>query len=167
MGETKKTTMLDLTGQYLELLELASDPDVDPDAVKDTLEALTGEIEVKADSYAVVMKSLKNKIALFKAEYKRLKDAADRMQSNYDNMLQTIKGAMEAMGITEIQGQYNGFKIVGNGGVQPLKITGDVPESYTKVTISPDNEKIRKALEEGKKLDFAYLEERGTNLRIK
>ena len=167
MGQEKKATMFDLRGQFLELLDMSMDPEADQEILQDTMDALAGEIEVKADDYAAVMRSLDNRIKMYKAEAKRLKDAADYMQANYDRMKQTIKETMEIMEVDELDGAYNHFKIVKNGGIQPLKITGDVPESYTKITIAPDNEKIRKALEAGEKLDFAYLEERGTHLSIK
>ncbi len=167
MAETKKTTLLDLTGQYLELLELASDQDVDQQTVIDTMEALTGEIEVKADNYAAVMKKLDSKIKLYKTEYKRLKAVADHMENNYNWMKERIKGAMETMGKTKIEGTYAKLSIEGNGGVQPMKITGDVPQNYQRIIYEPDNEKIRAALEAGQELAFAHLEDRGTHLRIR
>jgi hypothetical protein len=61
------------------------------------------------------------------------------------------------------------FKIVGNGGKQPLDINEScVPEKYLKTEVKqvPDKDKIRKALESGECLTFAHLEDRGTHLKI-
>lgn len=160
------TSLLKLTEEYQEILNIASDPDTDPQLLEDTLEAIKGEIGLKIDGYAAVMKSLEYKEGLFRDESKRLKNAADRLKSNQDAMRERIKMAMEAMGVTEIEGDYNIAKIVNNGGVLPLKVDGDVPESFTKVTIEPDNAKIRKALDDGQKLGFAHYEPRGTHLKI-
>lgn len=44
--------LFELTGQYLELLELAEMPDADPEVIQGTMEALDGELEDKADGYA-------------------------------------------------------------------------------------------------------------------
>ena len=43
-------TMYELTGEYRELLAMAGDPEIDPEAIADTLEAISGEIEVKAEN---------------------------------------------------------------------------------------------------------------------
>ena len=106
------------------------------------------------------------KEGLYRDEAKRLKNAADRYKKRRETMMARIKAAMEEMGVTEIEGEYNKAKIVNNGGVLPLKVDGDVPESFTKITIEPDNDLIRKALDEGQQLDFAHFEERGTHLKI-
>jgi hypothetical protein len=44
------STIYELTEDYLRLLELAEDPDTDPEAFADTLEGLEGEIEIKAEA---------------------------------------------------------------------------------------------------------------------
>ena len=160
------TSLLNLSAEYQELLNIAADPETDQELLADTLEAIQGEIGVKIDGYAAVMKSLEYKEGLFRDEAKRLKNAADRLKSNQDAMKDRIKMAMEAMGVTEIEGDYNKAKIVHNGGVLPLKVDGDVPESFTKITIEPDSKKIREALDDGQQLDFAHYEPRGTHLKL-
>ena len=52
------STLYELSADYQKLLELAEDPDTDAETLADTLEALGGEIEDKADNYARVMKSM-------------------------------------------------------------------------------------------------------------
>ena len=41
------STLYELTNEYMALLEMAEDPDIDPQAFADTLEALGGELESK------------------------------------------------------------------------------------------------------------------------
>ena len=57
------------------------------------------------------------------------------------------------------------FKIQKNGGMQPLKIDGEVPQNMTKVIVEPDNDKIREFLKENT-CDWAHLEERGSHIVI-
>ena len=45
-------TLYELTDEYRQLLEMMEDDTVDPEILKDTLEAVDGEIEVKADGCA-------------------------------------------------------------------------------------------------------------------
>ena len=46
-------------------------------------------------------------------------------------------------------------------------IDGEVPDNLTRVTIEPDNEKIRAYINEHEDCDFAHLEERGRHIEIK
>ena len=52
------STLYELTNDYLTLLDMAEDPDIDEQALIDTMEGIEGEIEIKADGYARVMKQL-------------------------------------------------------------------------------------------------------------
>ena len=45
MEVEKMPTLYDLTNEYLEVLDLANDPEIPPDVVADTLEAIGGDIE--------------------------------------------------------------------------------------------------------------------------
>lgn len=74
---------------------------------------------------------------------------------------------MEATGNLKLQTEHFKISAVKNGGLQPMKITGDVPEEYLEYKPQPDNKKIRDALNDGITLDFAHLEERGTHLNIR
>ncbi len=43
--------LYELTGQFLQLQQMLEDPETEADVIKDTMEAVEGEIEVKADGY--------------------------------------------------------------------------------------------------------------------
>ena len=45
----------DLTNEYINLLALAEDPEVDIDELSSAMEEINGEIEDKADGYAFVV----------------------------------------------------------------------------------------------------------------
>ena len=53
------TTLYNLTAEYMELLAMAEEEEIDPQTLADTFESLQGEFEEKADNYAVVIKTLK------------------------------------------------------------------------------------------------------------
>lgn len=163
----EEATLMSLTSDYMALLDMAQDPDVDEQTLLDTMEGITGEISVKAGGYVAVIDHLASKAAMYKMEAKRLNSAAKVMENNIDRMKDRIKYAMETMGTKAIETKYNRIIIKGNGGAQPLVITGEVPQSYKKIVLEDDKEKIRGDLASGKELDFAHLEERGTHLEIK
>lgn len=58
MKAEEKTTLFSLTGDFLRLYDMADDPDTDPQAFFDTMEAIEGEIEDKADGCACVIAKL-------------------------------------------------------------------------------------------------------------
>ena len=47
------SSIYELTGEYLELMDMLEDEEVDEQTIIDTLEALDGEIENKADNYSI------------------------------------------------------------------------------------------------------------------
>ena len=68
-------TIYELTADYLEVLEMANNPDIPADAIADTLEAVGGEIEMKAENTAKILLELKASAENLKAEeYRKLED---------------------------------------------------------------------------------------------
>ena len=145
------SNLYQLTNNYETVLNMLYDEDADEQMILDTLEAIEGEIEDKADNYAKIIKELEAKQNARKEEAKRLTESA----KVFENRVKVLKSNL-----------FN-FNIVKNGGKQALTIDGEVPEEYTKTIIENDTDKIRQALDEGKKLAFAHLEPRGESLRIK
>ena len=158
-------TLYELTSQFQWLLLLAEDPEVDPQTLADTMEGLTGEIEVKAEGYAVVIGEIETEIAKFQKEKARIEKTISGLMNNAKSMKESLMNTMDVMGKKKIQTEHYKISIRGNGGIRPMKITGDVPAEYCK--LEPDNGLIRKALDEGKELEFAHFEERGVHLSIR
>lgn len=83
------STLYELTGQYLALMEIAEE--ADPDILRDTLEALDGEIEEKADNCAKVIKNLEGQADALDKEIDRLQ----RKKSGINNSIKSIKSNLE------------------------------------------------------------------------
>lgn len=158
-------TLYELTGQYAELIELASE--IDPEILKDTLEGIDGEIEVKADGYAKVMKELEGQTSILKAEIDRLNNRKALIENNIKAMKESLQNAMITTRKTKFKTDLFSFNIAKNGGKQPIEIIGEVTTEYTKTVLQIDNDKIRQVLEGGQQLSFAILKERGESLRIR
>lgn len=158
-------TLYELTNEYKALLLMAEDPEVDPETIADTMEALEGELEVKAESYVVIIKELTAEAEKFKAESERLTKRKDTLELRIAQLKDRLIESMKETGRDKLPTEHFKLSIAKNGGVQPLKITGDVPKEYCK--LEPDNKKIRESLLLGEKLDFAQLEDRGVHLSIR
>lgn len=162
---TTQMTLFELTGIFMELYQYALEED-DQQAFRDTLEGLVGELESKAGGCVHVIKQLEMEadecdevIAKFKQKKLARENAAKRIK-------EALIKAMDAAGVDKIKAAEYTLKVAKNGGLQPLVIDDEVPDNYKKVIYENDNALIRKALNDGEKLPFAHLEERGRHLNI-
>lgn len=160
-------SIFNIAGEFEYLHELATQEDMDEQLFNDTLEALTGELEVKGAGYVAVIQQLD-------MEAKKAKELADAFKLKADTRINAIgrmkdalKVAMTRIGTDKIDAGDFTIKLQKNGGKQPMIMDGDVPNDYLKVIYEPDKDKIRQALEDGTELPFAHLEERGKHVVIK
>ena len=161
------SNLYQLTNNYETVLNMLYDEDADEQMILDTLEAIEGEIEDKADNYAKIIKELEVKQNARKEEAKRLTESAKVFENRVKALKNNLYTAMKAVNKPKFATNLFIFNIVKNGGKQALTIDGEVPEEYTKTTTENDTDKIRQALDDGKELPFAHLEPRGESLRIK
>lgn len=171
-----------LTAQYNELYDMLTDESVDEEVVVDTLDAILGEIEVKSEGYVAVINRLDMELDACEKQKKMWEQRYNTRKNAIDRLKKALVNAMMQMDKTEIKAGDNTIKLVNNGGVAPLKYKvgdlilsskevkiDDIPKEYrrTVVTETVDGDKVRKALEAGEKLDFAFIGERGKSIRIK
>lgn len=160
-------TLYELTNEYLQLLEMAEDPDVDPETLADTMEAIGGEIEDKADGYARVMKQIEANAAGIKSEIDRLTARKTSMENNIKRMKESLQAAMEATGKKKFKTALFSFNIQKNPTSLKIDDPDAVPESFL-IPQPPkvDSAAIKDALKAGAVYDFAHLAQ-GESLRIR
>ncbi|WP_321024597.1 siphovirus Gp157 family protein [Eisenbergiella porci] len=162
------STLYEITGQYLQLLEMLEEEDnLEEQVVKDTLEGIEGELEIKADGYARIIRELDTEAVKYEAEKKRLEERSNALRNRSRILKDHLYNSMKVTGKTKFKTDLFSFGIQKNGGLQPMEIVPDVeiPDEYLKK--EPDNIKIREAIKEGKSLPFAVLKERGDHLVIR
>ena len=163
-------TLYEMTSDYLALLEAAEDPETDPVAFEDTLEAIGGEIEIKADGYAKVIRQLDADIAGVKQELDRLNARKTAMETNARRMKDALQNAMELIGREKIKTDLFSFNIQNNPPAVILDTEDPekIPFAYH-IPQAPkiDKKAIKADLEAGKDLTgIAHLEQ-GRSLRIR
>ena len=159
--------MYELTADYLAVLAMATDGETPPDAVADTLEAISGEIELKAENSAVIMQELKAEADKLDAEIKRLTARKNALETNADEIKDRIYNAMKTTKKEKFKTTLFSFSIKKN----PPKLVIDDRTKIPKKYLIPqpakiDNAAIKAELTAGKKCKYAHIEQ-GESLTIK
>lgn len=123
-------TLFELTGEWLDLYEMADDPDMDADVWFDTIEALEGEIEDKADGYAKVIAQLNADMDAIKAEEDRLYNRRKTIDNRIKNMKERLQAMMELTGKTKIKTTFFSFGIQKNPASVVIDDESKVPAGY-------------------------------------
>lgn len=159
------SNLYELKENWKQVADMLYEEEVDEQCVLDTLEAIEGEIEDKADNYAMIIKNLLASAEAKETEAKKMAEKANAEKNRAKLLKQNLYEIMKETGKTKFKTDLFSFSIQKNGGKQALTVDGEVPEEYCKLI--EDNEKIRKALENGQALEFAHLEPRGEGVRIR
>ena len=165
------STLYELDNEALALLELMEDPDADPEVVKDTLDAVLGERNLKYNSYGFVRQQMKADIAAVKSEKDRLDSRQKVMENNLKRLDDHVLFSMNALGETKVKTELFTFSIQKN----PPKVIIDDPDlipEYFKIPQEPkiDTAAIKDLLKSGDEnheLDGAAHLEQGESLRIR
>ena len=154
------STLYELTNDYMMLLDMAEDPDIDPQAFADTLAGLDGEIEIKAEGYAKAIRILEGDIAARKAEAKRLSGGATVMENNVRRMKQALLLAMQVTGKTKFKTPLFSFGIRKNPPSVVIDHESDIPNRYL-IPQDPtiDKKSIKEMLKENPDCTWAHLEQ--------
>ena len=152
----------EITQDYLRIMEMASEPELDPEMIADTFEAIDGELEIKAENYAKVMKNLEGDIAALKAEEERLSKKRKAIENNIKRIKLALQEAMEITGKTKFKTELFSFGIQKNAPSVVIDAADirDIPEEYLKFK-EPEIDKtaIKNAINAGVNFEgLAHLE---------
>lgn len=161
--------LFSLVGEYREMYEKLIDPEMDEESVQGMLSVIAGEIKEKAAGLAIVRDRLKMELDTCKQHENEWHTRKTTRENNIKRLDRMIIEVMGQLGIKDLEAGDVRFHVQNAGGQLPLIVDENktVPERFTKLTIENDNQLIRKALEDGEKLDFAHFGERGKVLRVK
>jgi len=158
-----------LVAQYRELQQLDAE-EVPEDVLRDTLEALGGELEIKATNVAAFCKNLDSFADQIDEAAKAMKERGARVRRKSDAVRQYLMSMMQAAQITKIESPEFTLAIKKNPPalfiapdvVVPAEfmVTPPAPAPY------PDKAKLKQALKDGLHIDGVRLEQ-GERLEIK
>lgn len=159
-------TLYEITDEYRQLLEMAEDPDMDPDVLRDTMEAIDADLEDKADGYAKVIRTLEAEEAGLDTEIKRLQARKSTVAGSKARIKGALEESMRATGKTKFKTQLFSFGIQKNPASVVLA-EGKVPTEYCILQEPvPDKKRIAAELKAGAHFDWAELRQT-ESLRIR
>ena len=161
--------LYEITQDYMTILAMMEDPELDPQTLADTMEAVEGELEVKAENYAKVMKNLEADVNAIKAEIDRLSERKKTIENNIKRMKEALQYSMETTGKTKFKTELFSFSVRNNVPkvVMDEEYLENVPERFLKYSDPTINRTaIKEAIQNGENLEgLAHLESKNS-LRI-
>lgn len=93
--------LYELAQNYAQLLEMADD--MESDALVDTLEALQGEIEEKAENIAKLVKNLEADAKIIKEEEQRLTERRRAIEAKVERLKTYLQEQLEVAGLQKVK----------------------------------------------------------------
>lgn len=156
-------TIYEITNDYLQLMQMMEDPELDPKTLADTMEGIEGELEDKAESYGKIIKNIEGDIVALKAEKERLTKKIQTEENNLKRLKETLQFSMEATGKSKIKTSLFSFSIRKNAPavVMDEPYIENVPERFLKYSDPTINRTaIKEAIQNGEDLEgLAHLEQ--------
>lgn len=159
-----------LTGQFRELEALADSDDLPPEVIRDTLEGLTGELEVKAISVAAFTRNLEASADMIDEAAKAMQTRARRLRARAESVKAYLLYNMQAACIRKIESPEFTLAIRTNPPAVVIREDAEIPAEYMvqpePPPPRPDKKRIGAALKAGVQIDGCWLEQ-GERLEIK
>ncbi len=151
----------EITQDLLRIQSMMDDPELDEQMLKDTMEAVEGEFEYKAEGYAKVMKNMMTDVDALREEAKRMTERATSIENNIKRMKTILYQSMKVTGKTKFKGEKFSFWIQKNPISTIVEINEkELPTQYQRIKVEADLGKIREAIESGEDLSgIAHLEQ--------
>lgn len=155
--------LYELTESYQNVLDIAEQ--LEAETLKDTLDAITESIEVKAENTAKVIKTVNAEIEALDTEIKRMSSRKSTLKNNVESMKRYLKEELEKVELDKVKGQHLTIRIQNNPqGVlveDESKLGAYLVEQPKKL----DRKAILADLKDGKEIDGAEIQQ-GRSLRI-
>ena len=150
--------LFELTAEYKGIMELAEDPEVDPEIIATHLEVIEMDIKDKADSIAYIMAQLDGDVETIKKEEERLYKMRNRLTANKERLKTYLESAMRETGLTKFKTTLHSFEIHKNPQSVRLVEGETIPDQFL-IPQEPkvDKKAILAALKTGKTFRFVEL----------
>ena len=131
-------SLYDLSANYLQALDFLTDPalDLPIEAVNDTLDALSGELEDKAINVAKFLRNMETMAEAIKNAETDMAKRRKALESRVKWLKDYLKGNMEHTGISKIECPYFKLSIQNNPSAVNILNEDVIPEQFKEAVIT-------------------------------
>jgi hypothetical protein len=164
--------LYEIANDYIALLQSIEDGELPEEAISDTLEGITGEINEKADNIACVLKSLKAEMDAIKTEVDRLNERKAIKSRAFDRIKSYLSETLLRTGIDKVETARN---VITFRKSESVEIDGEAfllwasqnrDDLLTFKDPEPNKTEIKKALKSGEEIVGAQIVSK-QNMQIK
>lgn len=156
---------------YRKALETLGDLDLDDQTIKDTLEGLQGDMQVKSQNVAAFCLHLESMSEAIHEAEKKMAHRRQVISNRAENIRAYLKTCMETAGISKIECPYFKMQIKKNPPKTMIDDTSKIPSEFMRTPPPPPPVPDKKAIADflkqqpGERTEWAH-QEQGTRLDI-
>lgn len=163
------TALYVIANEYRQQAEKLADLDLPPEVIADTLESLSGDLEVKAQAVACMVRNFEVAAAAIKEFERQQKERREAIEARADRLKAYLAKELDACGIEKIDGPGIRLSWRKSSAVvidQPELIPAQYMRQKPPPAPEPDKTAIADAIKAGNEVAGAHVEQR-RNLQIK
>lgn len=155
-------SLYELKDMYLNLMDL----DLEDEGLRDALENIDDEIEVKAENYAGVIKNLEAEVEAYKKEIERMTKIKKSLEGRADYLKKNLEEAMIELDKKKFKTNLFSFNIQRDAPSVKILDEEKIPEEFVEYERKIKKSDLKKAIQNGLITDSAILVE-SESLRIR
>lgn len=164
------TALYVLAQDYRAAAEKLADLDLDEQTIADTLEGLSGDLEVKAVNTAMVARNMQGLAAQIKEAEQAMAARRKALENRAERLTAYLLTNMQHAGISKIESPHFCISIKNNPAAVVINEPGLIPAEFMRQPEPPppvpDKTAIKEALKAGKEVPGAHLAQ-GVRLEVK
>jgi hypothetical protein len=163
-------TLYTIADQYLVDLQKLQEMDIDEQTFKDTLEGLSGDLELKATNVAMFVRNLEANAEAIKVAEKQMAERRKSIEAKAERIKEYLKENMVRTGITKIECPYFQLSLRKNPPAVEVLNQDMIPDEYFDIPEPPaptlNKNRLKDDLKNGVIVEGAKLTS-GQSLQIK
>ena len=156
------TSLYEIATQYQADVRRLEELDLDDQTFLDTLESLSGDLEVKAANVAMFSRNLEATAQAIKDAETQMYERRKRLEAKAQRIYDYLLSNMQACGIPKIESTYFALQVKKNPESVVVDFEGSVPgEFFTQPAPPPkklDRVKLKEAIKSGLQIEGVHLE---------
>ena len=160
--------LFDISKRYINILELAENPDIPSEVFEEALREMDGELNEKLENIVAFIRSLEGDVSTIKNEVDRLNSRKKAAENKINSLKRNMEECLRAVNKTKIKTSLNTISIQKNAPSVNVLDEKLIPKEFRKeeVVVSIDKKSILFKLKEGIEIEGCELKQT-ESLRIR